>query len=120
MVADSRAEVDAGVAVGGVEAVVLEVEVGRRGHVVDLVAQRARLDVHAVLDARHAVDHERVRAGDVDHDRRVDLGAVRERHARDAAVLAADLGHLARNRNSPPCASAARWRLWSRSCGSFT
>ena len=83
-----------GVAVGGVVAVVLEVEVRRRGHVVDLVAQRARLDVHLVLDAGHAVDDERVRAGDVDHDRRVDLGAVGQRHAGDAAVGAADLGHL--------------------------
>ena len=101
-------------------AVVLEVEVRRRGHVVDLVAQRARLDVHLVLDAGHAVDDERVRAGDVDDDRRVDLGAVGQRDAGHAAVGAADLGDLARKRNSPPFASAARWRLWRRELGSLT
>jgi hypothetical protein len=41
VVAALWAEVDPGVAVGGVVAVLLEVEVRRRGHVVDLVAQRA-------------------------------------------------------------------------------
>ena len=68
---------------------------GGDGHVVHLVAQRLRLDLHAVLDAGHAVDHERVRAGDVDDDLGVDLAAVVERDADHLAAGLADLGHLA-------------------------
>ena len=75
-------EVDGVVAVGDVVAVLLVVEARRRRDVVHLVAQRLRLDLHAVLDACHAVDHERVRAGDVDDDLGVDLAAVVERRRR--------------------------------------
>ena len=46
------------------------------------------LDLHALLDVRHPVDDERVRPGDVDDDRGVDLLAVLERHALHTPVPA--------------------------------
>ena len=94
VVAGLGPEVDARVAVRGVVAVVLEIEVRRRRHVVHLVPQRARLHLHRVLDAGHAVDQERMRAGHVHDDRRIDLEAVRQRHPGHAAVIAPDLAHL--------------------------
>ncbi len=76
------------------QAVVLVVDACRGRDVVHLVAQRPGLDVHRLVDARHPVDDERVRAGHVDHDRSVDPGSVGERDAGDPTVGPADVGHL--------------------------
>ena len=93
VVAGLRAEVDAVVVVGDVEAVVFVVVGGRPRRVVHLVTKRPGLDVHRVVDAGHLVDQVRVRPGDVHHDRRGHSRAVVEGHARDPPVAPADTGH---------------------------
>ena len=58
-----------------------------------LLLERAGADLH-VADARQAVDLGGMRAGDVDHHRRIDLFARDERDAGNPAVCLADLHHL--------------------------
>jgi hypothetical protein len=65
------------------------------GAVHDFVAQGLGLDVAAFPDARgHLVDFEGVGAGAVDHDGRIDLGAVGQGDALDLALGGADLDDL--------------------------
>ena len=95
MIAGLGADVAADVAVGDDGAERLEVEVPRRGDVDDFLAQRLRLDGHVVEGAGHAVHDRGVRAGDVGHDRRRNLGLVIEPHAADAAAVCQYLDDLA-------------------------
>ncbi len=69
----------------------LVVDPRRRRHDVHLVAERAGLDVHRLLDAGHPIDHERVRPGHVHHDGCVDLLARVERDPLHAVTAPPDL-----------------------------
>ena len=73
--------VAAAVNVGHDHAVMLEVRARRRGHVVHLLAQRARGDGHVCDDASELVDSAAVRSCDIHHDRRRHLGAVGQHDA---------------------------------------
>ena len=94
MVADLRPRIAADIAVGNDHAFQLVVETRRRGNVADLLAQRAGLDVHFLFHVGHAVDDIRVRAGDVDQDRCVDLLPALQGDAAHPALAFSDFDHF--------------------------